>query len=55
MDRLLRLLGEAGFFTRTYADDVISITIADDQGIAVDLVRFVLSTVVKWCGEVQSV
>ena len=33
MDRLLRLLGEAGFFTKAYADDVIIITIADDQEI----------------------
>ena len=30
VDRLLRLLSEAGFFTRVYADDVIIIIIADD-------------------------
>ena len=35
--QLLRLLSEAGFFTRAYADDVIIIIIADDQGIAGDL------------------
>ena len=45
VDRLLRLLSEAGFFTRAYADDVINIIIADDQGIAVDLMRSALSIV----------
>ena len=53
VDRLLRLLSEAGFFTRAYADDVIIIIIADDQGIAVNLIRSALSIVTKWCREVQ--
>ena len=53
VDRLLRLLSEAGSFTRAYADDVIIIIIADDQGIAVDLMRSALSIVEKWCRKVQ--
>ena len=44
-DKLLRLLSDAGFFTRTYAYDVIVAIIPDDQGTAVDL----MSIVKKWC------
>ena len=50
---LLRLLSEAGFFTRAYADDVIIVIIADNQGIAEDLMRSALYIVEKWCREVQ--
>ena len=41
-DKLLRLLSEAGIFTRTHADDVTIILIADNQGIAEDLTRSAL-------------
>ena len=50
VDKLLRLLSEAGFYTRAYADDVIIVIITNNQGIAVDLMR---SIVEKWCREVQ--
>ena len=53
IDKLLRLLCEAGFYTRAYADDVIIVIIADDQGIAADLMTSALSIVEKWCREVQ--
>ena len=53
MDRLLRLLNEAGFFTKACADDVIIVIIEDDQGIALDLMRSALSIVEKLCGKVQ--
>ena len=53
VDKLLRLLCEAWFYTRAYADDVIIVIIADDQGIAADLMRSALSIVEKWCREVQ--
>ena len=49
VDKFLRLLSEAGFFTSAYADDVIIVIIADDQGIAADLMRSALSIVEKWC------
>ena len=52
-DKLLRLLSEAGFFTRAYANDVIIVIIVDNQGIAEDLMRLALSIVEKWCKEVQ--
>ena len=47
-EKLLRLLSGAGFFTRTYVDDVIIVIIADIQEIAEDLMRFVPSVVEKW-------
>ena len=47
VDRLLRLLSEAGFFIRAYADDVIIVIIADDQGIASNLMKSALSIVEK--------
>ena len=54
VDRLLRLLGETGFFTRAYVDDLIIKIIMDDQAIQqVDLMRSALSIVEKWCGEVE--
>ena len=53
VDRLLRLFSEAGFFTRSYEDDVIIAIIADEQGIASGLMRSALSIVEKWCGKVQ--
>ena len=53
VDRLLRFLSEVGFFTRACTDDVIIIIIADDQGIAVRLMRSALSIVEKWCRDVQ--
>ena len=43
IDKLLRLLSEAGFYTRAYADDVIIVIIAVNQGIAADLIRSALS------------
>ena len=46
-DKILKLLSEAGFFTRAYADDVILVIIADNQGIAVDLISSALSIVKK--------
>ena len=52
-DKLLRLFSEAGIFTRAYANDVITVIIADNQGIAKDLMRSALSVVEKWCREVQ--
>ena len=52
-DKLLRLLSEARVFTRAYADDAITVIIADNQGIAEDLMRLALSIVEKWCKEVQ--
>ena len=45
------ILSEAGFFTRAYVDDEIIVIIADDQGIALDLMRSALFTVEKWHGE----
>ena len=52
-EKLLRLLSEAGFFTRAYADDVIIVIIADNQEIAEDLMMSALSVVEKWYREVQ--
>ena len=43
VDKLLRMLSEAGFFTRAYVDCTMIIIIANDQGIAVDLMRSRLS------------
>ena len=51
-DKLLRFLSEARFFTRAYADDVIIVIIADNEGIAEDLMRTTLSVVEKWCRKV---
>ena len=42
VDKLLWLLCEAGFYTRAYADDVITVIIADNQWIAADLMRSTL-------------
>ena len=44
-EKLLRLLSEAGFFTRAYADDVIIVIIVDTQMITKDLMRSALSVV----------
>ena len=52
-DKLLRLLSEAGFFTRAYADDEIIVIIANNQEISEDIMRSTLSVVEKWCREVQ--
>ena len=38
----LRVLSEAGFFVRTYADDVIFVMIVENQRIAVDLMSSAL-------------
>ena len=53
VNRLPRLLSEAGFFTRAYKDDVIIVINADYQGIASDVMRTAISIVKKWCREVQ--
>ena len=47
VDKFLRLLIEAEFYTRAYADDVIAVIIADNQWIAADLMRSTLSIVEK--------
>ena len=48
VDKLLKVLSEAGFFNRAYADDVIIVISADNQGIAQDLMRSALSLGEKW-------
>ena len=52
-DKILRLLSESGFSTRAYADDVIIAIIADNQGIAENLMKSGLSAVEKRSREVQ--
>ena len=44
-NKLLKVLGDAGFFTTAYAHDVIIVIISDNQGIAEDLMSSVLSKV----------
>ena len=53
VDRILKLVSEAGFFARVYVDDVIIVIIADGQGVTSDLMKSALTIAEKWCGEVQ--
>ena len=53
MDQLLCEISEAAIFVPAYADDVIIIFRANDKKIVLNLMRFALRIVEKWCEKVK--